>query len=239
MAGTDGVMIGMPFSPAELEALLLSLRISAVAVVCALPFALATAVPLARGSFPGKVLIDGLVHLPLVLPPVVMGYLLLVTLGTRAPVGAWLLHTFGIRLVFNWTGAAVAAGIVTFPFQVRAMRLALEGVDRRLEAAARSLGASRLDVFCSVTLPLMSPGIIVGAITAFAASLGEFGAIITFVSNVPGETQTLPLAIYSAIQTPGNEAAAARLASLSIMLALAGLLLSELAGRRSRRLIGR
>lgn len=133
----------------------------------------------------------------------------------------------------------MAAGIVTFPFQVRAMRLALEGVDSGLEAAARSLGASRLDVFCSVTLPLMSPGIIVGAITAFAASLGEFGAIITFVSNVPGETQTLPLAIYSAIQTPGNEAAAARLASLSIMLALAGLLLSDLAGRRSRRLIGR
>jgi molybdate transport system permease protein len=229
----------MPLSPVELEALLLSLRVSAVAVVCSLPFALAFALLLARGSFPGKVLIDGLVHLPLVLPPVVMGYLLLITFGTRAPAGAWLLHTFGIRLVFNWTGAAVAAGIVTFPFQVRAMRLALEGVDPGLEAAARSLGASRLDVFGSVTLPLMSPGIIAGAITAFAASLGEFGAIITFVSNVPGETQTLPLAIYSAIQTPGNEAAAARLASLSIALALAGLLLSELAGRRSRRLIGR
>jgi molybdate transport system permease protein len=229
----------MPLSPVEIEALLLSLRVSAVAVVCSLPFALAFALLLARGSLPGKVLIDGLVHLPLVLPPVVMGYLLLITLGTRAPAGAWLLHTFGIRLVFNWTGAAVAAGIVTFPFQVRAMRLALEGVDPGLEAAARSLGASRLDVFCSVTLPLMSPGIVAGAITAFAASLGEFGAIITFVSNVPGETQTLPLAIYSAIQTPGNEAAAARLASLSIALALAGLLLSELAGRRSRRLIGR
>jgi molybdate transport system permease protein len=229
----------MPLSPVEVEALFLSLRISAAAVVCSLPFAVAFALLLARGRFPGKVLIDGLVHLPLVLPPVVMGYLLLITFGTRAPAGAWLLHTFGIRLVFNWTGAAVAAGIVTFPFQVRAMRLALEGVDPGLEAAARSLGASRLDVFGSVTLPLMSPGIIAGAITAFAASLGEFGAIITFVSNVPGETQTLPLAIYSAIQTPGNEAAAARLASLSIALALAGLLLSELAGRRSRRLIGR
>jgi molybdate transport system permease protein len=224
---------------AETEALLLSLRISSVAVVCSLPFALACAVLLARARFPGKVLFDGLVHLPLVLPPVVMGYLLLITLGTRAPAGAFLLETFGIRLVFNWTGAAVAAGVVTFPFQVRAMRLALEAVDPGLEAAARSLGARRLDVFCTVTLPLMLPGIVAGAITAFAASLGEFGAIITFVSNVPGETQTLPLAIYSAIQTPGGEAAAARLAALSIGLALAGLLLSEVAGRRARRLTGR
>jgi molybdate transport system permease protein len=224
---------------AETEALLLSLRISSVAVACSLPFALACAVLLGRTRFPGKVLFDGLVHLPLVLPPVVMGYLLLITLGTRAPVGAFLLETFGIRLVFNWTGAAVAAGVVTFPFQVRAMRLALEAVDPGLEAAARSLGARRLDVFCTVTLPLMLPGIVAGAITAFAASLGEFGAIITFVSNVPGETQTLPLAIYSAIQTPGGEAAAARLAALSIGLALAGLLLSEIAGRRARRLTGR
>jgi molybdate transport system permease protein len=168
-----------------------------------------------------------------------MGYLLLITLGTRAPVGAWLLDTFGIRMVFNWTGAAVAAGVVTFPFQVRAMRLALESIDPALPSAARSLGASRFDAFVTITLPLMLPGIVAGAITAFAASLGEFGAIITFVSNVPGETQTLPLAIYSAIQTPGNEAAAARLAALSIGLALAGLVLSEVAGRRAQRLIGR
>jgi molybdate transport system permease protein len=225
----------MPFCQAELEALFLSLRVSGVAVVCGLPPALAISVLLARRNFPGKVLIDGMVHLPLVLPPVVIGYLLLLAFGTRAPVGAWLLQTFGIRLVFNWTGAALASAVVTFPFQVRAMRLALEAVDPGLEAAARSLGASRPDVFCSVTLPLMLPGILAGAITAFAASLGEFGAIITFVSNVPGVTQTLPLAIYSAIQTPGNEAAAARLASLSIGLALAGLLASELASRRSRR----
>ena len=229
----------MVLSPAEIEALLLSLRISAVAVAGAFPPALMCAWLLARGRFPGKVLFDGLVHLPLVLPPVVMGYLLLITLGTRAPLGGWLLDVFGIRLIFNWTGAALATAVVTFPFQVRAMRLALEGIDPGLEAAARSLGASRLDVFCSVTLPLMIPGILAGTITAFAASLGEFGAIITFVSNVPGETRTLPLAIYSAIQTPGNENAAARLAALSIALALAGLLLSELASRRARRLIGR
>lgn len=229
----------MPLTPVEIEALLLSLRIAFVAVVGALPLALISALVLARCRFPGKLLVDGLVHLPLVLPPVVMGYLLLVTLGTRAPVGAWLLDTFGIRLIFNWTGAAFAAGVVTFPFQVRAMRLALEGVNPALPAAARSLGAGRFDAFVTITLPLILPGIIAGAITAFAASLGEFGAIITFVSNIPGETQTLPLAIYSAIQTPGNEAAAARLAGLSIALALAGLVLSEIAGRRAQRLVGR
>lgn len=229
----------MLLTSAEIEALLLSLQISSVAVAASLPLALACAMLLARRRFPGKLLVDGLVHLPLVLPPVVMGYLLLITLGTRAPVGAWLLDTFGIRLVFNWTGAAVAAGVVTFPFQVRAMRLALESIDPALPSAARSLGANRLDAFVTITLPLMLPGIVAGVITAFAASLGEFGAIITFVSNVPGETQTLPLAIYSAIQTPGNEAAAARLAALSIGLALAGLVLSEVAGRRAQRLIGR
>lgn len=229
----------MPLTPIEIEALLLSLRIAFVAVVGALPLALISALVLARCRFPGKLLVDGLVHLPLVLPPVVMGYLLLVTLGTRAPVGAWLLDTFGIRLIFHWTGAAFAAGVVTFPFQVRAMRLALEGVNPALPAAARSLGAGRFDAFVTITLPLILPGIIAGAITAFAASLGEFGAIITFVSNIPGETQTLPLAIYSAIQTPGNEAAAARLAGLSIALALAGLVLSEIAGRRAQRLVGR
>jgi molybdate transport system permease protein len=228
----------MVLSAAEIEALLLSLRISAVAVGGSLPLALAAALLLARCRFPGKVLIDGVLHLPLVLPPVVMGYLLLITLGTRAPVGSWLLTTFGIRLVFHWTGAALAAAVVTFPFQVRAMRLALDAVDQGLEAAARSLGASRLDVFVTITLPLMVPGIVAGAITAFAASLGEFGAIITFVSNIPGETRTLPLAIYTAIQTPGNEAAAARLASLSITLALGGLLLAEVVGTRARRMIG-
>jgi len=222
----------------EIEALLLSLRIAGTAVAGALPFAIAVAWLLARGRFPGRTLLDGIVHLPLVLPPVVIGYLLLVSFGTRAPLGAWLLETFGIRLVFSWTGAALAAAVVTFPFLVRAIRLSLEAADPGLEAAARTLGAGRRDVFWSVTLPLMLPGIIAGAITAFAAALGEFGAIITFVSNVPGETRTLPLAIYTAIQTPGGETAAMRLAALSITLALAGLILSEVAARRVRRMIG-
>jgi molybdate transport system permease protein len=221
-------------SEAEVTALLLSLRISAVAVVCALPFATAAAYMLARWRFPGRALLDVMVHLPLVLPPVVMGYLLLITLGTRAPVGGWLYETFGIRFVFSWTGAALAAAIVTFPFQVRAIRLALEAVDTGIETAAETLGAGPLDRFATITLPLALPGLVAGAITAFAASLGEFGAIITFVSNIPGETRTLPLAIYTAIQTPGGEAAAARLVMLSIGLALAGLLLSEIASRRIR-----
>lgn len=226
-------------TPAEVEALLLSLRISSVAVLCSLPLAVAVAYGLARGNFFGKTVIDGIVHLPLVLPPVVMGYLLLITFGTRAPLGAWLLQTFGIRFVFSWTGAALAAAVVTFPFQVRAIRLALDVVDGGLEAAAESLGAGRVDRFFSITLPLILPGIIAGAITAFAASLGEFGAIITFVSNVPGETRTLPLAIYTAIQTPGGEQAAARLAAISIVLALTGLVLSEIAARKVRQMTGR
>ncbi|MEO1092039.1 MAG: molybdate ABC transporter permease subunit [Pseudomonadota bacterium] len=228
----------MLLSDAEWQALILSLQISLVAVSLALPFAILVAVALARGTFPGKALLDGLVHLPLVLPPVVMGYLLLLTFGTRAPLGAWLFETFGIRLVFSWTGAALAAAIVTFPFQVRAIRLALEAVDPGLVAAAATLGAGPVDRFLTITLPLALPGIVAGAITAFAASLGEFGAIITFVSNIPGETRTLPLAIYTAIQTPGGEAAAARLVALSIGLALLGLTLSEIAARRVRALVG-
>lgn len=222
----------------EVEALLLSLRIALVAVAGAMPFAVGIAWLLARTRFPGRVLLDGLVHLPLVLPPVVMGYLLLVSLGTKAPLGGWLLDNFGIRLVFSWTGAALAAAIVSFPFQVRAIRLAMEAIDPGLDAAARTLGAGPIDRFCSITLPLALPGIIAGGITAFAASLGEFGAIITFVSNIPGETRTLPLAIYTAIQSPGGEAAAARLAGLAILLALAGLILSEMAARRVRSLSG-
>jgi len=225
-------------SDAEIEALLLSLKISLVAVAGALPLAVLAALALSR-RFPGKALLDALVHLPLVLPPVVMGYLLLITFGTRAPLGAWLLETLGVRFVFSWTGAALAAAVVTFPFQVRAIRLAMEAIDPGLTAAAETLGAGALDRFASVTLPLALPGILAGAITAFAASLGEFGAIITFVSNIPGETRTLPLAIYTAIQSPGGEVAAARLAALSIALALIGLLLSELAARRVRSLTGR
>jgi len=228
----------MLLTQAESEALLLSLKVSTVAVAAALPFALAAAFLLARTRFPGKTIVDGILHLPLVLPPVVVGYLLLITLGTREPVGAWLLAHLGLRLAFTWKGAAVAAGLITFPFQLRAIRLALEGLDRGLSEAAETLGAGPLDRFVNLVLPLALPGVVAGAITAFAASLGEFGAIITFVSNIPGETQTLPLAIYSAIQTAGGEVEAARLSALSIALALLGLTLAELADRRVRTLIG-
>lgn len=224
---------------AEIEALLLSLRIALVAVAGALPFAILVAWLLSRRQFPGRSVLDAIVHLPLVLPPVVMGYLLLITFGTRAPIGAWLLDTFGIRFVFSWTGAALAAAIVSFPFQVRAIRLAMEAIDPGLMEAAETLGAGPLDRFTGIILPLAAPGILAGAITAFAACLGEFGAIITFVSNIPGETRTLPLAIYTAIQTPGGEVAAARLAGLAIALAFTGLVLSEIAARKVRRLTGR
>jgi molybdate transport system permease protein len=229
----------MFLSAAEIEALLLSLKVATVAVLSAMPFALACALLLTRRRFPGKTLVDGLVHLPLVLPPVALGYLLLVTLGTRAPLGAWMLAHFGIRFVFSWTGAALASAILTFPFQVRAMRLAFEAEDPGLTQVAETLGASPLDRLLTLHLPLAIPGILAGAITAFAACLGEFGAIITFVSNIPGETRTLPLAIYSALQTPGGEEAAARLAALSIALALGGLVLSDFVGKRARVDIGR
>jgi len=216
----------------------LSLKVSAVAVFGALPFAIAAAMALANRRFPGKSVIDGVLHIPLVLPPVVVGYLLLLTFGTRAPVGAWLLSHFGIRFVFSWTGAALASGLLTFPFQVRAIRFAVESIDPRLHAAAETLGAGWFDRATNLVLPLALPGIVAGAITAFAVSLGEFGAIITFVSNIPGETRTLPLAIYAALQTPGGEAEAARLSALSILLALLGLALAELANRRARAVIG-
>jgi molybdate transport system permease protein len=226
------------FTAAELEALGLSLRVALVAVLAMLPFAFLAALMLARCQFRGKALVDGLIHLPLVLPPVALGYLLLVSLGTRAPLGAWLLDTFGIRFVFSWTGAALASAILTFPFQVRAIRLSLEAQDRGLAEAAETLGAGALDRLFSLYLPLAVPGILGGAVTAFAACLGEFGAIITFVSNIPGETRTIPLAIYTAIQSPGGEAAAARLAALSIALALAGLVLADVLARRARAALG-
>jgi molybdate transport system permease protein len=223
---------------AELEALGLSLRVALVAVLSMLPLAFLAALLLARCQFRGKALVDGLIHLPLVLPPVALGYLLLVSLGTRAPLGAWLLENFGIRFVFSWTGAALASAILTFPFQVRAIRLSLEAQDRGLAEAAETLGAGPLDRLFSLYLPLAVPGILGGAVTAFAACLGEFGAIITFVSNIPGETRTIPLAIYTAIQTPGGEAAAARLAALSIALALGGLVLADILSRRARAALG-
>jgi molybdate transport system permease protein len=222
-------------TPDEAQALLLSLRVALVGVFAALPFAFGAALLLARTRFPGKIVVDGIIHLPLVLPPVAIGFLLLVVFGTRAGLGAFLLNTFGIRFVFSWTGAALASSLITFPFQVRAIRLALEGADPGLDDAARTLGAGWLDRLANLTLPLALPGIIAGVITAFAASLGEFGAIITFVSNIPGETRTLPLAIYSALQEPGGEMEAARLSIISIVLALIFMTLAEAAQRRMRR----
>ncbi len=227
-------MEGGILSPAELQALLLSLRVAIVAVVVDLPFAFCAALLLARGSFRGKWLVDGIIHLPLVLPPVALGYLLLILFGTRAPIGSFLLAWFGFRFVFSWTGAALASAILTFPFQVRAIRLSLEAQEVGLSEAAGTLGATPLDRLFSLHLPLALPGVVAGAITAFAACLGEFGAIITFVSNIPGETRTIPLAIYTAIQTPGGENAAARLAALSIALALTGLVLADIVTRRMR-----
>jgi molybdate transport system permease protein len=201
--------------------------------------AVALAWLLTRPRFVGRALLDAVVHLPLVLPPVVVGYLLLLTFGTHGAIGSWLESTFGVQLVFTRNGAALATAVMSLPLMVRAMRISLETVDRGLEDAARTLGAQAFDRFATITLPLMLPGILAGAITAFCASLGEFGAVITFVSNIPGETRTLPLALYTALQTPGGDHAAARLAGLSLALGLGGLLLSEWFARRVRRLLGR
>jgi molybdate transport system permease protein len=218
----------------EREALWLSLTVALRSVALSLPLAIAVAWVLARVSFSGKTVLDGLVHLPLILPPVVVGYLLLLGFGVRGPIGHWLYETFGLRLAFTSAGASLATAVMSFPLLVRAIRLALDAVDRGLEDAARTLGAGPLDRFVSITLPLMLPGILAGVVVAFAASLGEFGAVITFASNIPGETQTLPLAIYQAIQSPGGDAMAARLASLSVVIALGGLILSEWLARRVR-----
>jgi molybdate transport system permease protein len=226
-------------SPSELEALHLSLSVAMRSVLLSLPLAVAVAWLLTRRRFPGRTLLDAFVHLPLVLPPVVVGYLLLVLFGTRGPIGSWLERAAGIELVFTRNGAALATAVMAFPLMVRSMRISLENVDRGLEEAARTLGAGALDRFATITLPLMLPGILAGAITAFSAALGEFGAVITFVSNIPGETRTLPLALYSALQTPDGDAAAARLAAISLVLGLAGLLASEWFARRVRRMLGR
>ncbi len=212
---------------------------AARAVGCGLPLAVLTAWILARYRFPGRPLLNALVHLPLVLPPVVTGWLLLILFGIRGPIGSLLLDWFGIRLVFTTAGASLAAGVMTFPVMVRAIRLSLEAADLRLEQAARTLGAGRLDRLFNVTLPLASPGILVGGIVAYATCLGEFGAVITFAANIPGQTQTLPLAIYTALQVPGGEATAAKLSLVSLTLALIGLLLSEWLGRRLNAALGR
>ena len=213
----------------------LSLRVSAVAMAATLPVAFALAYLLARGRFPGKALVDAVVHLPLVVPPVVTGWLLLLAFGRNGPIGGWLESLFGITVIFRWTGAAIAAGIMALPLMVRAMRLSIETVDRRLEGAARTLGAGPWRTFATITLPLSLPGVLAGLVLGFARSIGEFGATITFVSNIPGETRTLPIAIYSALQIPGNDGAIWRLAAISVALSLIALLLSEALARRSGR----
>lgn len=216
----------------ELGIILLSLKVALASVVFSLPLAVAVAFLLARADFPGKTLIDALVHLPLVLPPVVVGFALLVLFGRRGPIGAFLAETFGIVFAFRWTGAALAAGIMGFPLMVRAIRLSFAAIDRRLETVARTLGGSRIGVFFSVTVPLALPGIVTGVVLSFARSLGEFGATITFVSNIPGETQTLPLAIYTYTQTPTGDLPALRLSVIAVVLSFVSLVAAEWIARR-------
>ena len=222
-------------TPEEWTAITLSLRVAGVATLVTLPFGIAVAWLLARRTFPGKALVDALVHLPLVLPPVVTGYALLLLFGRRGPIGAFLEAQFGIVLAFRWTGAALACAVMGFPLMVRAIRLGLEAIDLRLEQAAGTLGASPVFVFLTVTLPLALPGIVAGAVLCFAKALGEFGATITFVSNIPGETQTIPAAIYNYTQQPGGEGGALRLSIVSIIIAVGALAVSEWMVRRGRR----
>jgi molybdate transport system permease protein len=223
--------------PEEWQAVRLSLKVSLWATLASLPLGILTAYALVRWNFWGKQILNGLVHLPLILPPVVTGYLLLLTFGRRGVVGQFLDQWFGIVLSFRWTGAAVAAAVMAFPLMVRAIRLAVEAVDPRLEAAASTLGASRPWVFLTVTLPLILPGVIAGTILAFAKAIGEFGATITFVSNIPGQTQTIPSAIYAFLQVPDGEGAAARLVVIAVLIAMTALLLSEFVARRVARLV--
>ncbi len=225
-------------SPAEWDAVLLSLRVSFWAMVASLPFGIAIAFVLARGRFWGLSILNGLVHLPLILPPVVTGYILLLLFGRRGPIGAFLESQFDIVFAFRWTGAALACAIMGFPLLVRAIRLSIETVDRRLEDAAGTLGAHPVWVFLTITLPLILPGIIAGMILSFAKAMGEFGATITFVSNIPGETQTLPSAIYTFTQVPGGDAGALRLTAISIVLSMLALLASEFLARRVGRRLG-
>lgn len=221
----------------EIAALGLSLKVALLSTVISLPVAIFFAWLLARKTFRGKVLLDSVIHLPLVLPPVAVGYLLLLALGRNGPVGGWLFETFGISLAFTWAGAGIAAAIMGFPLMVRAIRLSIEAIDPRLERAARTLGAPGSHVFRTITLPLMMPGLISGCVLGFARALGEFGATITFAGNIPGVTQTLPAALYTAHQTPGGDVAALRIAVLSILIALAALIGSEILARRTRKTI--
>ena len=220
-------------TPDEWQIVALSLKVSVAAVALTLPLSYALAWVLARRRFPGVILLDALVHLPLVVPPLVTGWLLLLLFGRNGPIGGWLEAHFGITLVFQWTGAALAAAVMALPLMVRAMRLSIEAVDRRLVEAARTLGANRWRAFLTITLPLSAPGIAAGAMLGFARSLGEFGATITFASNIAGQTRTLPLAIYSGLQLPGGEALVTRLSLISIALSIAALVVSELLVRRS------
>ena len=222
-------------SPEEWTVVLLSLKVGGVAMLVALPIAFALAWLLARVRFPGRVLVEALVYLPLVVPPVITGWLLLMAFGPAGPIGAPLMRWFDVTVLFRWTGAAIAAGVMALPLMVRAMRLSIEAVDVRLENAARTLGAGPARVFWTLTLPLSVPGILAGAVLGFARSIGEFGATITFVSNVPGETRTLPLAIYSMLQQPDGDAMAWRLSAISVALSLAALVISELLARRAGR----
>lgn len=220
-------------TPDEWTAIALSLKVAGVATILTLPLGVLVALALARGRFPGRTLLDGLVHLPLVVPPVVTGYMLLILFGRRGPIGQFLEQTFGIVLSFRWTGAALACAVMGFPLMVRAIRLTMEGIDARLEEAAATLGASPAWVFLTVTLPLALPGIIAGAMLCFAKALGEFGATITFVSNIPGETQTIPSAIYSYTQTPGGDPGAMRLSLIAVLLSFSALIASEWLARTS------
>ena len=222
------------FTPQELTAIALSVKVALVAALGSLPFGVACGWLLARRRFPGKALLDALLHLPLVMPPIVTGYALLIVFGTQGPVGAWLLEHLGVQFAFRWTGAALASAVMGFPLMVRAIRMALESTDRRLEAAAATLGAGPWRVFFSITLPLAWPGLVAGTALAFAKALGEFGATITFVSNIPGETQTLSSAIYGLLQVPGGESGIWRLAAVALAISLAALLLSEWLVRRQR-----
>lgn len=224
--------------PAEWQALVLTLKVAAAALLVALPLAVLVAYLLARVSFAGHGIVNALVHLPLVLPPVVTGYVLLLAFGRKGIVGAFLENTFGISFAFNWTGAALAAGVMAFPLMVRPIRISFEAVDPKLEEAAKSLGAHRLTAFVTVTLPLALPGILGGAILGFAKAMGEFGATITFVSNIPGETRTLALALYTATQTPSGDLAAFRLTLIAIIVAFAALIASEVLARRLRARMG-
>jgi molybdate transport system permease protein len=228
----------MILSEPEWQAVELSLKVSVAAVACSLPLGILMAWLLVRRQFPGKTLLDSIIHLPLVLPPVVVGYLLLLGFGRRGLIGEYLYDWFGFSFAFSWRGAALASAVIAFPLMVRAIRLALEAVDTQLEQAAHTLGAGRWRVFFTITLPLTLPGIIAGTVLAFARSLGEFGATITFVSNIPGETRTLPSAMYTLIETPGAEGATARLCVIAILLALVSLLLSEWLTRWGRKRLG-